>query len=134
MRFCFVSMVLLGAAFVTACSDEETVPSACNNTEDFALIDQEQFLGEYEVCAEAARDTTDPEAAATSCLVEDPGLSEACATCYGRFTECLFDFCGEVCENLQSVECLECGNMDCTPGFVVDCAGIDRVFPGTPAP
>ena len=134
MRFCFLSMTLLVAVFATACSDEETFPSACNNTADLALIDQQQFVDEYAMCAEAARDTTDPESATTTCLTEDPGLSEACAACYGRFTQCVIDDCAELCEVITSEGCLECANLDCTPGFVVECAGIDRLFPGTPGP
>lgn len=131
-RFAFLASVTL--ALVVGCGDDETpLATACSDEPDLELLNESTFEVVYSACAEASRLANNPGQAATTCLESDPGLSTACASCYGNvYTQCLVDECSEPCDaDPTSTACRECSEDNCQPA-ALDCTGLSRLFPGSP--
>ena len=131
-RFVFFAWGAL--ALVVGCGDDETpLATACTDQPDQALLNESSFLTEYSACAEASRMESNPGQATTTCLESRPGLSTACASCYGNvYTQCLVDQCSTPCDaDPTSMECVDCADTNCRPG-ALDCTGLSRLFPGSP--
>jgi hypothetical protein len=63
---------------------------ACTNSADLDLVCADGWLDAVEACAgEAGGDA----AGTADCLVENSGISEDCATCYGNDSQCSRDNC-----------------------------------------
>ena len=106
------------------CSDEETTEScpedcpapsgACTNAADQAVMDAVDVTGLAQACGLNCLGQT--QDCAINCVVDDTGLSEACAQCYSEIitcsvvnclNECVSDPASEVCADCQAVFCTE---------------------------
>jgi hypothetical protein len=102
---------------------------ACLNEDDLLLVCDEGWSDEVGTCARGA--SGDPVETA-ACLVEDTGVSAACASCYGASVGCILVNCiGECGVAPDSQECADCQvengcdvlQDDCTGDLETGCAG-----------
>jgi hypothetical protein len=94
--FCFEGTCKVGDCVVPT--------DACTNAEDLAVVCDPGFTDEVETCS----DVPDGFAAAL-CLVENTGVSTACATCYGATIDCIYHNCGAECDGaVYSQACDDC--------------------------
>ena len=104
--------------------------SACANASDAAKIGESSFESEaYDACVQ--RESYDPKPVAECLEEEPPGLSPACAACYGQLTGCSSN-CIEPCVvTPMPGACQSClDRLQCVPGFGA-CAGLEEPFPGS---
>jgi hypothetical protein len=80
---------------------------ACTNSADLDLVCEDRWLDAVEACAgEEGGDA----AGTADCLVENSGISEDCATCYGNDSQCSLEKCA-INENDTSCLPMEFGGM-----------------------
>lgn len=108
-----------------------TLPtSACANPSDAAKVAEASFESEaYDACVE--RESYDAKPVAACLEEEPPGLSPACAACYGQFTGCSSN-CIEPCVvTPMAGACQSClDRVQCVPEFEA-CSGLEEPFPGS---
>jgi hypothetical protein len=94
--FCFEGVCEAGACVVPT--------DACTNAEDLAVVCDPGFTDVVETCSDV------PEGfAAALCLVENTGVSTACASCYAATIDCIYDNCGAECDGaVYSQACDDC--------------------------
>ena len=94
--FCFEGTCKAGACVVPT--------DACTNAEDLAVVCDPGFTDEVETCSDVPAGF-----AAALCLVENTGVSTACASCYGATIDCIYDNCGAECDGaVYSQACDDC--------------------------
>ena len=94
--FCFEGTCKAGACVVPT--------DACTNAEDLAVVCDPGFTDEVDACSEV------PDGfAAALCLVENTGVTTACASCYGATIDCIYDNCRAECYGaVYSQACDDC--------------------------
>jgi len=70
-----------------------------------------------------AEDKTSAQYGTVACLVEEMGVTQACAGCFDGFIVCLAEMCADNCQNGHTDECEGCAIPMCGPGLN-DCAGL----------
>ena len=66
--------------------------------------------------------TGDPAGCTTSCLVNETGLSQGCASCFGALLQCAIDNCIGQCLDPGSAACATCTEQQCLGAFST-CSG-----------
>ena len=100
-EFCFEDLYPeIGVCKTGACV---VAMDACTNTGDLALVCDPSFMDEVEACADPAGVLVAP------CLVQNTGVSPACASCYGTAVRCIVENCLHLCATApDSQECEDC--------------------------
>lgn len=94
---------------------------ACTNSDDLALVCAPGWSDAVGECARA--ESGDPDGT-TNCLVENSGISEACASCYGAATGCVLNNCiGECATAPDSEACNDCRVENGCDVLQDDCTG-----------
>ena len=117
----------------SVCSDAETPEScpedcpapsgACTNAADQAVMDAVDVTGLAQACGLNCLGQT--QDCAINCVVDDTGLSEACAQCYSEIITCSVINCLNECVSDPASEvCTECQGEFCTEDFYA-CTGLE---------
>jgi hypothetical protein len=59
---------------------------------------------------------------AAECVADETGMTVLCSSCVGNYMYCMAGYCGEICDDPNSLECLNCAAENCDYLFI-DCAG-----------
>lgn len=113
------------AVAASGCFFEEAAPAgtdACIDEDDTALLCDPGF--DPETCG---REGGGNPADTSVCLQEDPGLSVACADCYGDAIQCTIDNClgadnGNCANDPEGDDCASCRAENCDETFS-ECTG-----------
>ena len=100
-------------------------PASCVNAPDLQAVLASSFPAEYQACFEG-RDDMDIVLSVAACMeVTPPGLTMACADCYGSYAGCTVENCEDTCvTSLDVTECAECLLASCDPSFD-SCSGVE---------
>jgi len=95
----------------------------CLDADDLTAVCDDGFQDDYvRTCATTA---LGQGPATSTCLQEDPpGLSMACADCFGDVTQCIFDNCiGDCAVDADSPACLACRDANGCDSALDNCTG-----------
>jgi hypothetical protein len=116
-------------------------PNSCRNTSDCAIINTGRGRELVRNCGLGCRSYQPPAGTCeqmatcnsncvkmgTATMIMQPGLSEACGTCYTNVALCSIEFCLTECAgNADAIECVQCQFASgCRVAFE-RCSGVDR--------
>ncbi len=89
---------------------------ACLNAQDAPLSKDSVFFPAQDKCLTSCGlpNSVPASACVTSCLEKTPGLTRACAACWGDYNECTFTACRACLPDTSSQACRDCRDTDST--------------------
>ena len=93
---------------------------ACTNEADQEIVDTTDVEA---ISYDCALKNLGNAKAATECIQEETGLSDACVGCFGQVNACGMSKCLAQCIQPQSKACTECIDENCMPAFE-ECSGL----------
>ncbi|MBI5532466.1 MAG: hypothetical protein HY898_07115 [Deltaproteobacteria bacterium] len=100
----------------------EAGSGACTNTADLAII---QGSTDFQTkVGDCAKSNMGADPATKNCIIQQTGISDACATCFGAEIKCAASKCMVQCiADSNSQPCKDCRAQNCDPAFTV-CSGL----------
>jgi len=99
---------------------------ACTNTYDETIVENGDVVLNAYLCFQKEGPNSDN---ITTCLIDESGISAACAYCFASLMTCMADHCFEACEMGHTPACEACVLPNCSAD-VEECSGL----PFSPGP